>query len=111
MITLSTIQPWLIIGVIVVLAVIIFRAAHKGSIFSLFKNNFFYFFVFIFLAIFVISAINIHSTYSFDFKTLDGWKGLFKIYLSWLAQFVGNLAKVTGYAAQQDWIMKGNSTG
>jgi len=83
----------------------------KSSLLSLLKNNFFYFFLFIFLALFIISAINIHSTYSFDFSTLEGWKGLFKVYLGWFSQVIGNLAKITGYAAQQDWIVRGNSTG
>ncbi|MFH1802417.1 MAG: hypothetical protein ABH864_03105 [archaeon] len=80
-------------------------------ILSLVKKNFFYFFLFLFVALFAISAINIHSTHSFDFSTLDGWKSLFKIYLTWLGGLLDNLAQITGYAVQKEWVVKGNVTG
>jgi hypothetical protein len=75
------------------------------------KHGFFYFFLFLFLAIFIISIINIQTTHSFDYKTFDGWKSLLKVYLSWFAHLVGNLARITGYAVHQDWIGVNNSTG
>lgn len=111
MLSLSSIQLWVIAAAAIIVIVLLFRLMNKVSILSLLKKNFFYFFLFLFVAIFIISAINIHSNYSFDFKTLDGWKGLFKVYLGWFGHVVGNLAKITGYAIRQDWIVKGNSSG
>jgi hypothetical protein len=108
---LESIQTWLVFAAIILIIYFIFRAIKKASVFSFVRHNFFYFFLFLFLAIFVISAVNIHSTYSFDFKTWDGWKGLFKVYLSWFSQMIGNMARITGYAVHQDWITVNNSTG
>ncbi|MBU0907422.1 MAG: hypothetical protein KKE05_04675, partial [Nanoarchaeota archaeon] len=79
-------------GVVVAL-IFIFRSTNQSSVLSMIKRNFFYFFLFLFIAIFVITAININSTYSFDFTTLDGWRGLFKVYLSWFGSVLSNLAK------------------
>ncbi|MBS3077699.1 FeoB-associated Cys-rich membrane protein [Candidatus Pacearchaeota archaeon] len=106
-----SVQTWLVFAAIILIVFFVFRTIRKISFFSLLKHNFFYFFLFLFLAIFIISAINIHSTNSFDFKTLDGWKGLLKIYMNWFGNLIGNVAKVTGYAVHQDWITVNNSTG
>lgn len=111
MFSIPEIPIWfLVAAAVVVILVVLFRTMNHVFVLSLIKKNFFYFFLFLFIAIFTISAINIHSTHSFDFTTLEGWRGLFRVYLSWFGNVLENLARITGYAIQQEWIVKANST-
>jgi len=112
MIGISQIPIWFFVAAGAILILIIsFRTMNHVFVLSLIKKNFFYLFLFLFVALFAISAINIHNTHSFDFSTLDGWKGLFRIYLSWFGGVLENLSQITGYAFQKEWVVRGNVTG
>jgi uncharacterized membrane protein len=108
---LSFIPIWVfvVLGVLVVL-VILFRTMNQVFILSLIKKNMFYFVIALFLTIFIISIFNIQQSHDFDLSTLDGVRGMVKIYLNWFGNVGKNIVKVTGYAINQDWIATGNST-
>jgi hypothetical protein len=109
---LPLIPLWVIIVVIaLVFIMFLIRSSNNINVLTFIKRNFFYFFVVLFLAIFVISMINITLSHDFDLATLKGWGSAFKIYLNWFVGVFKNIVKVTGYAIQQDWIASGNSTG
>jgi len=112
MFSIPGIPLWLIVvAIILVVFLVLFRTMNQVYLLALFKKNFFYMVFIALMALVVISVINIHMNNDFDYSTLDGWKGLGKVYFSWLGGLLSNVVKVTGYAIQQDWIPGGNSTG
>ncbi len=112
MFSISSIPTWIIvIAVILIALMILFRSRNHVYFFSIAKKYLFYSFLILILALFVISVMNIHKSHDFDYKSLDGWKVLVKVYLSWFGGIISNIGKVTGYAIQQNWVASGNSTG
>lgn len=108
----SFIPIWVIIVLVVIIVILVlFRTMNQVFILSLIKKNLFYFFIFVFLSILVISVFNIQKTHDFDLSTLDGVRGMAKVYAGWLSTVGNNLVKVTGYTINQDWIAEGNTTG
>ncbi|RMD66340.1 hypothetical protein D6817_04290 [Candidatus Pacearchaeota archaeon] len=102
---------WLTVS-LVLLAVLVFllRTTNQVYLISLLKQNLFYMIMLAIFIFFAISLTYIHTHYEMDFTTLDGIKGALKIYFSWLSNIARNIGKVTGYAAQLDWIRVDNST-
>ena len=111
---LSFIPTWLIVVLLIVLIIALFmKLVNTNDIFviAFLKERLFYILVFLFLAIFIISIINIHSTHDINLFTAGGAKLAAKLYYNWFANFFSNIVKVTGYAIHQDWITPSNSTG
>lgn len=108
----SFLPIWVLV-VAIFLAIIIFlvKSSNNINVLTFIKQNFFYFFVLIFLAIFVISIVNITLNNDFDLTSLKGVGQAAKVYINWFVGIFKNIAKVTGYAIQQDWVASGNSTG
>jgi hypothetical protein len=103
------IPTWLIISVVVVLVIaILFKSMNEVYVLALLKKNFFYIFLILILIFITISLTKIHRTYNIDLTTFDGISAAGKIYLGWLVNVFSNIAKVTGYATQQNWVS--NST-
>jgi hypothetical protein len=109
---LSFISPWVFAAVgLLILIIFLVRNSNNINVLTFIKQNFFYFFVLLFLIIFAISVINIQTTYKINYSTLDGWKELFSVYATWLIGVFQNMARVTGYAVNQDWVApQANST-
>lgn len=57
-------------------------------------------FLLIFLAF---SVYSVYSTHKVNFSTFDGVVEAGKIYVTWLGGVGHNIAKVTGYAVNQEW--------
>ncbi|MCA9485576.1 MAG: hypothetical protein KC506_01900 [Nanoarchaeota archaeon] len=108
---LSFIPIWAFAALgVVILLVVLFRTMNQVFILSLIKKNIFYVFIGLFVAIFVISIFNIQRTHDFDLTSLDGVRGMVKVYAGWLGTVGKNVVRVTGYAINQDWVAQGNST-
>lgn len=102
---LSFIPFWVIVvAVLLLIVIVILRSSNNINVLYFIKENFFYFFLFIVFALFAISIINIHRTHDLDVSTFEGMKEAVQLYFAWLGNFFSNIAKVTGYAVQQDWI-------
>lgn len=102
---------WITVAIIVIIVLaILFRTMNQVYLLSIMKNNFFYFFLILFIGFVAYSIIKIQTTNDFSYGSFDGWKEIGKVYYYWLANIAGNLVKVTGYAVNQNWVVT-NSTG
>lgn len=102
---------WIAIGLLVVIVMaLIFKSQDLVFIFALMKKHLFTALLIGAVLFFAFSLTHIHSTYNTDLTTLGGVAQAGKIYLIWLKNVFGNLAKVTGYAVNQDWFNFTNST-
>lgn len=105
-------STWVIVTIVaLVVLVIIFKTKHQVYLLSVIKNNLFYFFVILLVGFTAYSIIKIQTTHSFDYSTLNGWKELGGVYYSWLANIFSNIAKVTGYAVDQQWVVTNSTAG
>ncbi|MBS3098669.1 hypothetical protein J4462_00490 [Candidatus Pacearchaeota archaeon] len=102
---------FIIVGVIVLIIGLVIRMLNSNDIYiiAIVRDKLFYFVVFIFLAVFIISAINIYRANNIDLSSFEGIKTMGKLYYHWIISLISNISKVTGYVAQQDWIAT-NST-
>lgn len=96
---------WLIIAaILVVILIIMFRTMNGVYLLSLIKKNFFWLFAVAFLIFVAYSATTIYLTYDLDFTTFEGLTSIGKIFFLWLKNLFVNLADVTGYATEHNWI-------
>ncbi len=57
----------------------------------------------------VFSFYQVYMTQKLDFTSLDGVLNAGKLYVGWLGNMFGNVAKVSNYAIQQDWTLSNSS--
>ena len=102
---------WLIIGIgIFVLAVLIFKTQDIIFLSALVKKYFFTFIVAGIILFFAFSLYHISVNYGVSLLSYEGLVEAGKIYGIWFKTFFSNMARITGYAIGQDWLLT-NSTG
>ena len=87
---------WWIIAAIVVIILIIFK-------FKEIRHKFMAFVV-IMLIVFTIAAVlQIRSTTKISLASFEGWVSIGKVFVSWIGSLFHNIAKITGFAVNQNW--------
>lgn len=96
---------WLIIGAIVIIVVIFLNKMQNT------RSNTNYYIGIAILLFFSVSLWYIDSKYDLDLSSFEGFVQVGRVYMSWGASLFHNVARIGGYAVNQDWsINVTNST-
>lgn len=98
---------WIIIGVLAVIALILFFNGYQNKYQSM-QGTIFNGIMIVFLLFLVLSIVVVYTKNPTKINELKDLTSFVKVYFTWLGNFFGNVKSITGYAVHQDWT---NSTG
>lgn len=90
---------WIILGIVALIFVIVFSRVHH------FGSKFFRLSI-IFILLLLLFGVSMAYINGIDLSKPEGLLDAGKLYGAWLLNAGNNLAKITGYAINQDWSIK-----
>lgn len=95
----------IILGVLIVLALLIFKSHDFLILFNLVKRYFMTIMVLSVLAFFAFSLWHVSVKYNLKFSSYADMTSSGKVYLTWFKSLFMNIGDITGYASKKDWIL------
>ncbi|MAG77562.1 MAG: hypothetical protein CL811_12465 [Colwelliaceae bacterium] len=96
---------WLLLALLVVIVLLVAFKSQDLMFLLVLVKKYMFFIVFLVIVLFLVfSFTHISNTQGLDVSSSKGVANAVKVYIFWIGDVVGNVARSTGYFIKQDWV-------